>query len=76
MLTLGFRKFKIPSYQHGHVYLTTHRICYVDNAEPRKNSTAIELKNVDKYEFYVLQHTLYIDRAANNDIGWLYAVIS
>ncbi|MCJ1436736.1 hypothetical protein MMC27_006118 [Xylographa pallens] len=45
-------KFKIPSYQNGHVYLTTHRICYVDNAEPRKNSTAIELKNVDKYEFY------------------------
>ncbi|MCJ1479349.1 hypothetical protein MMC13_008034 [Lambiella insularis] len=45
-------KFKIPSYQNGHVYLTSHRICYVDNAEPRRNSTAVELKNVDTYEFY------------------------
>ena len=47
------RKFKIPSHQHGHGYLTTHRICYVDNAEPRANSTAIDLKEVDRYEFYV-----------------------
>jgi hypothetical protein len=47
------RKFKIPDYQNGQVYLTSHRICYVDNADPRKNSTAIDLKDVDHYEFYV-----------------------
>ncbi|RDW69468.1 hypothetical protein BP6252_08488 [Coleophoma cylindrospora] len=27
-------------------------ICYVDNADPRKNSTAIDLKDVDRFEFY------------------------
>ena len=47
------RKFKIPDHQNGHVYLTSHRICYVDNEDPRKNSTAIDLKDVDRYEFYV-----------------------
>lgn len=46
-------KNKIPDYQNGHVYLTSHRICYVDNQDPRKNSTAIDLKEVDRYEFYV-----------------------
>ncbi|KAL9119907.1 MAG: hypothetical protein Q9187_003538 [Circinaria calcarea] len=45
-------KFKIPSHQNGHAYLTSHRICYVDNAEARKNSAAVELKDVEKYEFY------------------------
>ena len=47
------RKFKIPNLQNGHAYLTSHRICYVDNLEPRKRSIAIELKNIEKYEFYV-----------------------
>ena len=46
-------KFKIPEHQNGHVYLTSHRICYVDNDSPRKNSIAIYLKEVDRYEFYV-----------------------
>ncbi|TAQ85220.1 hypothetical protein B7494_g6465 [Chlorociboria aeruginascens] len=45
-------KYKIPHHQNGHVYLTSHRICYVDNEDPRKNSAAIELKEVDRYEFY------------------------
>ncbi|MCJ1429555.1 hypothetical protein MMC29_007470, partial [Sticta canariensis] len=45
-------KFKIPNLQNGHAYLTSHRICYVDNLEPRKSSIAIELKSIDKYEFY------------------------
>ena len=52
-LTVDNSKYKIPEYQNGHVYLTSHRICYVDNVEPRKCSTAIELKNVERYEFYV-----------------------
>ncbi|KAJ5050327.1 uncharacterized protein L3040_002210 [Drepanopeziza brunnea f. sp. 'multigermtubi'] len=45
-------KFKIPNHQNGSVYLTSHRICYVDNGDPRKNSTAIDLKDVERYEFY------------------------
>ncbi|EAT80074.2 hypothetical protein SNOG_12776 [Parastagonospora nodorum SN15] len=45
-------KFKIPQYQHGQAYLTSHRVCYVDHAEPRKNSVAIFLKDVEKTEFY------------------------
>ncbi|KAF1913172.1 EAP30/Vps36 family-domain-containing protein [Ampelomyces quisqualis] len=45
-------KLKIPQYQHGQAYLTSHRTCYVDHSEPRKNSVAIFLKDVDKTEFY------------------------
>ncbi|KAJ4989913.1 vacuolar protein sorting protein [Stagonosporopsis vannaccii] len=45
-------KFKIPQYQNGQAYLTSHRICYVDHAEPRKNSVAIFLKDVEKPDFY------------------------
>ncbi|KAK2623530.1 hypothetical protein QTJ16_007084 [Diplocarpon rosae] len=46
-------KFKIPDHQNGQVYLTSHRICYIDNASPRINSTAIDLKDVERYEFYL-----------------------
>ncbi|KAH0490974.1 hypothetical protein TgHK011_002420 [Trichoderma gracile] len=45
-------KFKLPNQQNGQVYLTSHRICYVDKEEPRKNSVALNLKEVDRYEFY------------------------
>ncbi|KAI4256241.1 MAG: hypothetical protein L6R42_006337, partial [Xanthoria sp. 1 TBL-2021] len=45
-------KFKIPAFQNGHAYLTSHRACYVDNVEPRKSSIAINLKEVERYEFY------------------------
>ena len=48
-----YRTFKIPNLQNGHAYLTSHRVCYVDNVEPRKSSVAVELRNVEKYEFYV-----------------------
>lgn len=51
--TYSNRKYKIPDHQNGQVYLTSHRICYVDNDDPRRNSTAIDLKDVDRYEFYV-----------------------
>lgn len=46
-------KQKIPNYQNGQVYLTSHRICYVDKEDPRKFSTAIDLKDVDRHEYYV-----------------------
>ncbi|KAI6785333.1 uncharacterized protein J7T54_006975 [Emericellopsis cladophorae] len=45
-------KFKLPDQQNGQVYLTSHRICYVDKDEPRKRSVALELKDVERHEFY------------------------
>ncbi|KAH7319863.1 EAP30/Vps36 family-domain-containing protein [Stachybotrys elegans] len=45
-------KYKLPNQQNGQVYLTSHRICYVDKAEPRVHSVALDLKDVDRYEFY------------------------
>ncbi|OIW32553.1 Vps36-domain-containing protein [Coniochaeta ligniaria NRRL 30616] len=45
-------KYKLPNQQNGQVYLTSHRICYVDKAEPRKQSVALDLKDVERYEFY------------------------
>ncbi|KAF2475618.1 Vps36-domain-containing protein [Lindgomyces ingoldianus] len=45
-------KYKIPQYQNGQAYLTSHRACYVDNNEPRKCSVAINLKDVERPEFY------------------------
>ncbi|KAI9680209.1 MAG: hypothetical protein M1829_001446 [Trizodia sp. TS-e1964] len=59
-------KFKLPKYQNGQAYLTSHRVCYVDNEEPRSYSVAIDLKEVDRYEFYVgvLLRTLGLDPAA------------
>lgn len=45
-------KFKIQNYQNGHAYLTSHRVCYVDNEEPRKYSVAVDLKEIDRPEFY------------------------
>ncbi|KIW05824.1 uncharacterized protein PV09_03030 [Verruconis gallopava] len=45
-------KYKIPQYQNGRAYLTSHRICYVDNNEPRKYSVSVDLKDVDTVEYY------------------------
>ncbi|KAF2264029.1 Vps36-domain-containing protein [Lojkania enalia] len=45
-------KYKIPQYQNGQAYLTSHRVCYVDHNEPRKYSVAINLKDVERPEFY------------------------
>lgn len=50
---MSFRKYKLPNQQDGQVYLTSHRICYVDKADPRKQSVALDLKEVERYEFYV-----------------------
>lgn len=38
--------------QNGQVYLTSHRICYVDKADARQYSAAVDLKDVERYEFY------------------------
>ncbi|KAA8907565.1 EAP30/Vps36 family-domain-containing protein [Sphaerosporella brunnea] len=45
-------KYKIPNYQNGFAYLTSHRACYVDNDEPKKYAVAVELKQVDRIEPY------------------------
>ncbi|EGO58941.1 hypothetical protein NEUTE1DRAFT_145052 [Neurospora tetrasperma FGSC 2508] len=45
-------KYKLPNQQNGQVYLTSHRICYVDKTEPRKYSAALDLKDIERYEFY------------------------
>ncbi|KAF7198557.1 Vacuolar protein-sorting-associated protein 36 [Pseudocercospora fuligena] len=45
-------KFKIPNYQNGHAYLTSHRVCYVDNEEPRRYSVAVDLKEIERTELY------------------------
>lgn len=46
-------RYKIEGHQKGHAYLTSHRICYVDDELPRTNSVAIDLKDVDRQELYV-----------------------
>lgn len=46
-------KYKLPDYQNGQAYLTSHRACYVDNDDPRKKAVAIDLKDVDRCEAYV-----------------------
>ena len=49
-------KYKIDAYQNGAAYLTSHRVCYVGNTDPRNSSVAIDLKDVDHPEFYVCQY--------------------
>lgn len=45
-------QYKVTGQQNGQAYLTTHRVCYVDVLETRKNSVALELKAVEKIEYY------------------------
>ncbi|KAF3930767.1 hypothetical protein ABW20_dc0101275 [Dactylellina cionopaga] len=46
-------RYKVPNFQNGSAYLTTHRVCFVNNNdEPRKYSVAIELKDVERFELY------------------------
>lgn len=46
-------KDKLPNYQNGQVYLTDHGVCYVDKEEPRKYSVALELKDVERVDYWV-----------------------
>lgn len=46
-------RVKLPQYQNGHAYLTSHRACYVDNDQPRSKAVAINLKDVDRCEAHV-----------------------
>lgn len=44
-------KYKVADFQAGHAYLTSHRACYIDDQNPRDNSVAFDLKDVDRYEY-------------------------
>ncbi len=44
-------KFKIAACQKGHAYLTSHRVCYVDDIDPRNCSLSVDLKDVERHEF-------------------------
>lgn len=46
-------RYKIDDLQDGHVYLTSHRLCYVDDVNPRQKSVGIGLKDVDFVELSV-----------------------
>ena len=41
---------KLADYQNGQAYLTSHRICYVDNALPRERAVAVDLRDVERCE--------------------------
>ncbi|EWC44133.1 hypothetical protein DRE_07190 [Drechslerella stenobrocha 248] len=45
-------RYKVPNHQNGSAYLTTHRICFVNNDESRKYSAALDLKDVERYDLY------------------------
>lgn len=57
------RKYKLPNQQNGQVYLTSHRVCYVDKESPRKYSVALDLKDVERFELYVSH--IALDAALN-----------
>ncbi|KAK9431155.1 EAP30/Vps36 family-domain-containing protein [Lipomyces doorenjongii] len=44
-------RFKLDGYQNGRVYLTTHRVCYVDNIRSATHSVAIALSQVYRIQF-------------------------
>ncbi|KAI9933454.1 hypothetical protein MW887_007927 [Aspergillus wentii] len=44
-------KYKIPNYQNGHAYLTSHRVCYIAADESRKYSVGIDLKEIDRADY-------------------------
>jgi len=50
------RKFKSPNHQDGTVYLTSHRVCYVDEIKPMLYSIGVNLEQIDKIETSVPSH--------------------
>ncbi len=46
-------KHKIDGFQDGRVYLTSNKICYVDNTEPTKRSIYLDLSYIESLEYYV-----------------------
>ena len=44
-------KFKIAACQKGHAYLTSHRVCYIDDIDSRNCSLSVDLKDVERHDF-------------------------
>ena len=44
--------FKLPAYQNGTLYLSSHSIYYIDATDPRNCSVGLDLKEVERTEFY------------------------
>ncbi|KAK9468714.1 EAP30/Vps36 family-domain-containing protein [Lipomyces arxii] len=42
---------KLQQYQNGRLYLTTHRVCYVDNLKPNSHSVAVNLSQVNRIQY-------------------------
>lgn len=56
---------KVPDYQNGQIYLTSHRVCYIDNDQPRAKAVAVLLKDVDRCDLYVCCCTSIAHRVHN-----------
>ena len=50
---------KVADHQQGYAYLTSLRVCYVDEREPRKNSVGVNLQEIDRIEHQVSQLILW-----------------
>lgn len=53
-------KFKSPNHQDGTVYLTNHRVCYVDEIKPILYSIGVDLDKIEKIETSVTPSTYLI----------------
>ena len=70
-------KYKVTACQQGHAYLTSHRVYYVDDKDPRKNSVAIDLKDVDRSEYQVHINDLFrLQNETHSGAGWLFKILS
>lgn len=75
MGSLCSRKHKIPEYQNGHAYLTTHRACYIDDEDPRRKAVGVDLKDVDSTEFYVSVYKGNVSTITDHIEGWFHQII-
>ena len=53
MMNLIYSNEKAAKYMNGKVYLTSHRIVYVDSEKPNINSIGVEIRLIKGREFYV-----------------------
>lgn len=53
MMNLIYSNEKAAGYMSGNVYLTSHRIIYIDSERPNTNSIGVEIRLIKGREFYV-----------------------
>lgn len=44
--------YKVTDFQNGRLYLTSHRLCYVDNDVPRERSVSLSLSAIESISYY------------------------